>query len=338
MNTQFSTIRMVLIFSFFFTQHIYSMKRLCLWIYGKPVQDKQFIHFSRLPKDVQFLVLEYAVRDSDNKVNLQVVNKEWSEVVSIKHPKIFDTCCNIEHSHMKRIFLHAVYNNNYDGVENILKNSYLNRIKDKNLCYRHIDTNESGHELVLDPYHIAQEDEQMIGLLKKYNVATLLSDVNKAPCQTTALIMACLVGDSDAINYDKNNKADISRALNIVVTGDYGKCMQRFIDGSFDESLEDLFRHDEFLYLLGRKLLRRACIYKSYKVLKILLHDRYCDKNNSYNGDTLLDEMLRVAEDDSTFEPVVVLLKEYGAKTLQQINDENAAKFEEDWGSQFPFY
>jgi hypothetical protein len=331
MNTSFLTIRMVLIMSFFSTQQTCGMQWVCQLFYGKPTQEKQekkFECFSRLPKDLQLLIIGYSVRDANRKTNLQYVNRHWSEVVSIKYPRIFEACCNIERLQMSRIFLNAVYNSNYDGVENILKNSCLSKIESKNLCYRNVDNNEMGYETVLDPYYIAREDKQMIDLLEKYRVTTLSSNSQKVMCQPTPLIMACLAGNSDAINHDiRGNKVNIRRAFNIVVACDYEKCMQQLMHNLSDE-FEELFSRDEERLVLGRKLLRRACVYNSCKVLTILLNNRFCDKNNIYEGATILDEILRA--DRINFAPLIALLKKYGAKTAEQILDENTAVDEEN--------
>jgi hypothetical protein len=286
------------------------------WLYG---ETAQFERFSQLPQETQVLVIGYAARDGECKSNLQVVNKCWSEVVSIKHPKIFDACCNLKHPHMSRIFLHAVYNSNYEGVENILKNSYFNKIKSPNLCYRNIYNNESGYEGVLDPYHIAREDKRMVELLEKYNVATL--PVGKVPCQPTPLIMACLSGNHDAINYDiKGDKNNIRKALNIIAACDHEKCMQQLIEVLHDE-FGDLFSKNEDDEVLGRKLLRRACIYKSCKVLKMLLDYGFGGKNDIVDDATILDEALKLVKKDKSFDPVVVLLKKCDAKTFQQLQE-----------------
>ena len=95
------------------------------------------------------------------------------------------------------------------------------------------------------------------------------------------------------------------------------------------DEFEELLVRDEDRKLLARKLLRRACRSKSYKVLPILLDDGACDKNDIFDDKTMLDEVLELVKHDCTFDVVVALLKEYGAQTAQQIADKNAELAEE---------
>jgi len=340
MDTPFFTIRMVLIMSFFSTQHMYGMQLLCRWWYGESTQEKQekkFERFSELPKEIQSLVLEHSVRNSDNKVNLQNVNKQWSEVLSIMHPEIFNLCCNIDEFHMSRIFLNAVYNKNYDGVENILKNSYLNKIESKSLCYPNVEIDESGTSFALDPHDIHTSDKKMMELLLKYKVNMADASTNPTP-----LMMACLAGSSDLIAYPITDDTDnIRKAVNITIACDHAKCMQRIIDNmKVSNACADLFLHNENRILWGRKFLRRACVHKSLKILSILLDHRFYEINDIFddNNFTLLDEVLELTKDNDSFDQVIALLKICGAKTAQQIIAKNAAEDEESWSERFPFY
>lgn len=312
MNTLLLISRIVLIMLIFFAQQSCGMQRLSNWFYGKPAQDQES-HFSKLLPELQVLFFRY----SDNKANFQLVNTELSKIGSIKSEKIFDDeglCYGIDHSHMSRIFWHALYKKNYQGVENILKNSYLKKTEYKHMYYRNLAINEEGKEVVLDPHCLAEDDEA-IKLLQQYKVASLPSD--KIACQPTRLIMACLLGSSDSIEHSmKGDKINIKNALSIAIDCDHARCVQQII--YLNDGFEDLFFYDEIRSLLRRELLRRACINKSCKALEVVLQEgRFI--NEVVNDVTLLDEVLEVAQKDSSFESVVSLLQRYGAKTAEQL-------------------
>ncbi len=320
----FLTIRMILIMSLFSTQHMYSMERLRSLIYGDSIQFEQFSQF--LP-EVQLLVFKH----SNNKANFQSINKHWSQVGSIKTIDSFDT---IDYPHLSRIFLHAVYTKNYDGVENILKNSYLNKIEKKNLYYRYVDINQVGKEVVLDPYNFG--NDKMIALLKKYNVSNAPSDTIASA--STPLIMACLSGNSNIIEYFIiSDKTNIKRALNVAVDCDHGKCIQQLIH-NWSDAFGELYCGDEYRSLLCRQLFRRACINKSCKALKILLDDGYYNINEELSGATLLDEVIALEKEDCTFSVVIALLQKYYAKTSEQIADHNANVAQDNGHSWYLFY
>jgi hypothetical protein len=158
----------------------------------------------------------------------------------------------------------------------------------------------------------------MLDLLEKYNFAEL--SVTK--CEPTPLIMACLAGNSDAIEYS-GDEVNVKRALSIIADCDYEKCMQQLLNKVHDPNvfgaIADLFTHDgdKSLFCLG--LLQKVCRKKSCKVLKVLLSDRQCKVNEILNSMTLLDELLELEKQDSSFTPVVSLLQKYGARTSEQL-------------------
>lgn len=327
----FLTIRMMLILFLFFNQQVCGMERLVQWGYSKLMQyynPIQFEQFSVLSPEIQLLVFKH----SDNKANFQRINKYFFQARSISNNmnviKLSDLFDDIDDTHISRMFLHAVYHENYAGVENILKNSYLNKIEKKNLCYRYIDTNQAGNEVVLDPYQLGNANSQMIELLKKYNVENIASD--KKAAIATLLIMACISGDSDNVTYPIIvDKTDVKRALNIAVDCDHAKCIKQLIY-NWSDAFGDLFCGDKNESLLNRQLFKRACINKSCKVLKVLLDDGRYNINEELSGATLLDEVVELAKTDCTFDVVIALLQQYYAQTSQQIAAYNASINQDD--------
>ncbi len=329
MNTPFFTIRTVLIISFFVTQQTCGME---LVSYGKQwlinrfsverVQKQiecssellKFEHFSQLLSEIRLLIFKY----SDNKANFQEIDTYWYQTGSIKSPEFINEFNGIGNQRMCRIFLNAVYTKNYDGVENILKHYYAQR-PDRGYYY-FVDMDRKGKDIVLDPYDIADADLKMMTLLREYKIAEAERSAVPSP-----LLMACLAGSSDFIEFFmQDSKNNIKRALNIVISCDYAKCMQQLLsNGNKSATFEELFLRDENRVLLQRQFLMKACTYKSYKVLKILLDSSFYNKNEIVNDTTMLDQVLELEKYDSTFASVVEILKECGAKTAQEITVEN---------------
>ena len=332
MNTPFLTTRITLLTLFFVAQQSYGMElivRAKQWIvkkcYGEivqlpqTVQLPQFNKLSELPVETQLLIFKH----SDNKSNFKKTNKDWCEKGSINSPSFVAEFYCLGDRCMCRIFLNAVWEKNYEGVENILKHYYANQ--PDRTCYYPVDIDEETQEqIVLDPYDIAGVDKEMIQLLQKYKV-----EMAEKSAYPAWLMMACLSGNSDFfVRYIPSSGEgyfidNIKRALNIIVDCDHAQCMQQFIDNIsyiiHTLSMESSF--DIYRILFGSKLLRRACINKSFKTLKILLSNKYCAINEVVNDVTVLDEMLKVAEQDDNFSSVVALLQQYGAKTAQQLSE-----------------
>ena len=288
------------------------------WMYQKSVKEVKFDQFNELLPEIKMQVF----RLSDNKRNFQLTSKYWNEKVSIKSPDIFDEngYCGSDSSHMCRIFLNAVYKKNYNGVENILKNSYIKMSQNKLICYSVVDIDYKDKMVILDPYSIVNHnfDIDMLKLLQEYNVVNL----SATKCEPTPLIMACLGGNSDAIEYS-GDEINVKRALGIIVDCDYEKCMQQLLNKVHDPNvfgaIADLFTHDENKSLFCLTLLQKVCKKKSCKVLKVLLSDGQCKVNEILNNMTLLDELLELEKKDNSFAPVIGLLKEHGARTSEQI-------------------
>ncbi len=322
MNTPFLTTRLVLIISFFFTQQtcgmeliLYGKRLFTKCFYGELVQKHfgcssellKFEHFSRLLPEIQLLIFKY----SNNTANFQKIDTYWYKAGSIKSPEFINEFNRIGNQRMCRIFLNAVYTKNYDGVENILKHYYAQRPD----CsyYYFVDINNKGKDIVLDPYDIAGVDQAMVNLLQKYKIKDAKRSAAPSP-----LLMTCLSGSSDLIESSMKDSQDHIRALNIVISCDHGKCMQQLLN---NRNKSATFKEIFLCVALKRHFLMKACTYKSYKVLKILLDSSCYNKDDMVNHTTILDEALELEKYDCAYAPVVKLFKEYGVQTAQQLEE-----------------
>ena len=325
MNRSFVTARITFIVFFFVTQQMSGMELMYSygkqWItkcwYGEKAHVPPFGKFSELPAETQLLIFKH----SDNKSNFQKINKEWYKEGSIKSPLfVANEFYSLGDRRMCRIFLNAVWDKNYEGVENILKHYYAKQ--PNHTCYYSVDIDEATqNQVILDSYEIADEDKEVIQLLQTYKVKY---KENEAIIFVASdpLIMACLAGSSDLIVPCLSSLGDttIKRAINILVDCDHAKCMQKLLNPLqeyFGLHVGDEKRACQTLF--NRKLLRRACINKSCKTLTILLSSGHCNINEVVSDVTLLDEMLEVAQQGYDFSSVVSLLQQHRAKTAEQL-------------------
>lgn len=322
MNVSLSTIRIVLVLVFF-NQVSFGMKRsremlLAVFPCFSNSPSGSFRDFSELPLEIQ----ETIMKCSDDYANLQQVDRYWCGRKSIQTPDVFtEKFCNANKERMVRIILNAAYMKNYEGVENILKNSKILTNTQHRLPYHYIDT-DGGKSVVLDLHGIARhnDDNQMSELLNKYNVPAFLA--GQTVCNPTGLMMTCFMGDSQSIVSCLNIATkEMESVFKIVIDCDHGKCMNVLINNLyFDSSVIEMMLHSEKRKLLfTRALLMRACKGKRINTLKELLDTDYFYLNEIENDKTILDEILELATVNSEYNEVASLLEKYRAKTVADV-------------------
>jgi hypothetical protein len=262
------------------SQHIFCME---------PQALVNFTEFSKLPAEIRKNIFQYSFKYSDNKNDFQLVNKEWSKNYSIQSATLFNNnenkdCCNLSPQHMTRILLCAAYNKNYEGVENILKNSNILDLVENRLPHFCIDTYipNNRRSLSLNPHSIAlyNDDKQMSQLLNQYTVATFESKIEIG--EPIDLLMNCLAGNSNEIvKYSQQKHFDedaiynrLEKCLYVAIDSDHEKCIKILFD------TPGLKNHRMFCYLTCEDTLpKRAFHQKNFKAFKVLLElncDRMC--------------------------------------------------------------
>ena len=307
------------------------------------MNESQSFPFTQLDLGVQCEIMHY----EHNKTNLRLISKFWSEQASIKSPTIFkNNFCNTDKKYLVRVLLHAAYVKNYTGVENILKNSSILADKDQNYFYNYFDTtytlndaiyNQRGCMLGLADVIKHNKDTEQFALLKKYNIPT--ETVNCS--YDIDLVMACLAGNSDAIQCNVSIKRELY--LTIAVDCDHDKCIKALLnpllcDTSIVESLT--WASDKYLQsLLNKDIIIRAINKKKLNALDALLSFNIFDINTLFNENdikilcpknhknycvlyrTLLEHVMRNNKNNQ-HDNAIALLKKYGAKTLAEIESD----------------
>jgi hypothetical protein len=280
-----------------------------------------FTHFSELESGIQNIIMN----SSDNYANIQKTNKYWYSKKTIKSKDaILTYFCNMSNERKVQIALNAVYTQNNVGVKNILQHGVMATSVQSPL-FHEIKTNIDGTKLVLDLYGIAQhnKDTIMLSLLDEYKVSKITSQ--EITCPPTRLIMACLAGNSgDIIQCSDELMEEMKKALKVAINYDHSKCMQVIINNLLDDSnVIDMIMHfTQINQLLERTLLEYACNVKKAKALQVLLASQCFNLNTISNGQTLLDTILKLAEDNSEYKEVIHLLEMYGAKTLAKLESD----------------
>jgi hypothetical protein len=335
MNILFLTTRIVLVMVIF-SQLSFGMKRSHELV-------PKFTCFSELHPEMQQTIF----RHSDNKSNFQKINQDWYKKGSIKSPTVFvDDFYGMSPQQLTRILLNAVYEQNEEGVKNILKNSNILKYTQNNQIYYHLDNYIHHHlagtsvKVVLDVCWIAKSHNNnvMQQLLESYKI--VCNPTTQIQCTPTKLLMACLAGNSDSIEWHLNDLDNESRnieyALKIVIDCDHGKCAKVLLNSLYgkiyeESSFIDIIEHlKPKKSLFTKELLERTCYKKSIYALKELLAFNYFDVNevsfilNFINNPnltsfTLLDKILKKEKKDFEYNAVALLLKQYGAKTAAEL-------------------
>jgi hypothetical protein len=302
--------------------------------FGMELLEKSFMRFSALPLDMQALVMKH----SNNYCNVQLVNKHCAKKVSIKASDIFASgFCNIDKNHMARILFNAVYKKNYEGVKNIITTTNLCRFSQGELCSPYLSVKHSADNIrILDLHDIAthNNDEKMKELLKSYNIAQFSEKCIRY--ELIDLVMACYIGDSESVkdclddihenskkNAAKITHENIENALSVAIYGDYGKCVKVFIDNLyFDNNVGDIGIPTTIKLSLRKHFLYDACRYKKINALKELLVTKAFGFNKIEYNQTFLDIILPEVQRDPGYNAVALLLRDYGAKTAEELDKE----------------
>jgi hypothetical protein len=281
-------------------------------------------HYSNLPSELQITIFKHL----HNKAHAQLINKNFSQSISIKSLDIFQkNYCNFSPKHMTRILLCAAYNKNHEGVENILKNSNILDLVENQ--YPHFYTEEYNLKkaISLNLREMARynNDIKMHQILDIYNVYPLTSQ-SIAPKQID-FFMNCLTGKNDQNiveqNYDETDLSNMVQSLNLAIDCNNGKYITMVfncIDGIR-------------MWLFGTTMLQRAIKQNHLKAVEALLASKYRnvfdvnaniktsddDLISRYGCTTLLDTLLLEPEKNAA---VISLLKKYGAKTANDLDDE----------------
>jgi hypothetical protein len=288
------------------------------------------LNFSCLASEIQDKIFFY-----NSRTTLQLINKSWSIDASIASPRAFDNnLAGLSRDHMIRVVIHAAYVGNYKGVENILKNSSLLGCtkKDKESCDKdHIlyYYMEHGDEKkVIDFYDVVDNQEkEWSRLLTHYRIV-------KAPrswqrLKIDFLTMSCLAGNSSIINtIAHDEKINLENAFDISINCEHYSCVKKIIDNLYcDTSIGDFSANTKNTrLLLTINSLHRACLTRNIKIIKEILNTEEIDINTIQTTAaaaqiTLLDQMVALAQNNSEYNDVVLLLQEYGAKTMQEVRE-----------------
>jgi len=304
--------------SFLITRILFCMLFCTQLTFGMKRSDQlTAFPFPELKFEMQLAVM----KQSDDYGIIQKTSKIWNEELSIqKRGMIVNVFSSLPKERMVDIFLNAVYEKNYKGVESILKHSTILMATSGSL-YHYIKTDVDGKKVILHPYGIAEdnEDKNMLGLLCAYNVPKFAEE---RMCKPTKLMMTCLAGNSKNIGWHLNEStANMKNAFAIAIDCDRGKCLSIVINDLYwDSNTYDMMLHmKQISSLLKKEFLKRACDTKKIKALKELLASNNFCLNEIENGKTLLDEILELAEVDLEYHKVASLLQEYGAKTAKKL-------------------
>jgi len=292
----------------------------------------KFDVFTQLLPEVQ----DNIFRCVEQKGNFQLLNKYWSKRASIASSQAFDNdLAGLSKERIICILLHAAYQDNYEGVENILKNSSLVQcIKDGNKCnkghilYYYIDTMHGRkiidfHEIVND-----KKETKWLDLLKIYHIVQAPHSLEKMV--PTPLVMSCLAGNSHIIttipDTNKDRKSEhLKDALYIAVNNEYYSCVKMLIDDLYhDISWDDIGSHIKTRKaLLTLPLLQFACMRKNVKIIEEILKTKEFDLNKiditAAIQKTFLDNVIEDAHKNDEYKHIAALLRKYGAKTLQEL-------------------
>lgn len=318
-----NTIRMLI--QMVFCLFIFNHYILCM----KDMQtSRSFQFFSNLLPEVQYKILKYA----DSKASFQLLNRQWCECASIKSPHVFDNdLAGLSKERMIRVLIHAAYGENYVGVENILKNSSLLQLtkNNDNTSTLHCDLDLTDGRKIIDFYTIIsdKQEKKWLDLLPRYNIVKA-SDLPD-PIVIDPLIISCLAGNSYAMraivcDIDVNLKD----ALYIAINCGYYSCVKTLVNivydvsswGEWDSHMKNI------TLLLSLDALKFACSKKNIKIIEEILKTREFDINKIHAAvmppATFLDHVLEKAQNDDEYNNIVSLLQNYGAKTMQEITDE----------------
>jgi hypothetical protein len=252
MNMSIATTRFLLA-AVLFGQISFAMEQQLIQFNG---EDKAFACFLHLVPELQNNIFDY----SDNKTNMQHVNREWNEKKSIGNPDVF-TYVQLTDKAMQCILFNAAYLGNHKGVENILKNTNIleKTYRFPNFYMGYLNDSNA----VLDLRGIADynDDKMLLDILDSYKIGKL------GPCQDrclpTPLTMACLAGNSNYVQEFFADAIDINHSLCFVTLFDRVLCFRALC------KKQGAYSHIK--PLCNKDLLERACQQKSKKTLKELL-------------------------------------------------------------------
>jgi hypothetical protein len=319
----------------------------------------EFTCFSQLEPELKLIILH----NTDN-TQLQRVNKYCAQVWSISSPGIFtDEFCRNNTDRVTHILLKAAYFQNCAGVENILKNStYLSYVKDKTpyqSIYIDRGTSERVKTRVLDRSAVTQyhTSNTIKILFDKYNIEEYKKEIaglgfcgaeksieSNVDTTLSPLEMACFYNCPDKIFIHPVLNIIID-ALSIAIDYDHAECVKAIYDRysapRYQHTIESLFT---------KEILKKACYGKQLSSLEVLLQTLCFDLNKvnirkksitiskptgsfpavEYDCDkTLLDRIIEMSKTDDEYVKVVILLRDYGAKTREECIWEERQKDEQ---------
>jgi hypothetical protein len=305
-----------------------------------------FHHFCDLQPELQKTIFQVCV----NKDGLQKTNRFLYNTCSITTPGIFnEEFCKSNTAQITRILLKAAYFQRFSVVENILdKSTYLKCRKD---TAPFIVLKFDEKKYIIDSQTVLQrhKTEEIKNIFDKHKISSYdskFSSINKAP---SSLVLACYYNNHDLIGNIRTAEGDIKKALILSIDFERIECIEKIINNY--HGVIDIYAGPAYYDILSFDRLKQACYNKKLRALEFLLERNYFTINQNMadtrrrtvlslftaSNDalvgpitvsyTILDDMLKKEKEDSSYAPVVKLLTQYGAKTMEQIESERCVIF-----------